>query len=389
MPYASISDLPAEIRDALPVGALEIYRAVFNDAYAADCGDACAAKQAWAAVKRVYAKKGDEWVKIENSAPPERRHETVLQRLGVYHTNNGRKVFYTPESFANFTDWSGVPVIYADVSVLGGVLRHPDFGAVDAKTLPPGYTFVGTVANPALPSAGEPRLVADLNIDDPAVEKRIAVGEVSISTAFSGMHMKNADESWSITGNVKPNHVLVFDRGVCPNCYSNDYGAVFLNCEEDQEMDEESKGILKKIADALGALKPSQETPMTNAAPAVDPQVETLTAENAKLTEELGKIRVAAEQEKRDTQWAAMKNSVPAGWLGEKEAETRKEFETDAGAFALKLVAHNAQFANAAQPAQGNQNGVAAPPETIEAANAQAAKEISEFETTYGFHFVD
>lgn len=152
-------------------------------------------------------------------------------------------------------------------------------------------------------------------------------------------------------------------------------------------MDEESKGILKKIADALGALKPVQETPMMNAAPVVDPQVETLKAENAKLAEELGKIQAAAEQEKRDTQWAAMKNSVPAGWLGEKEAETRKAFEADAGAFALKLVAHNAQFANAAQPAQGNQNGVA--PETLLAANAQAEKEIAEFEAKYGLKFVD
>jgi len=34
-----------------------------------------------------------------------------------------------------------------------------------------------------------------------------------------------------------------------------------------------------------------------------------------------------------------MKANLPEGWLGAKEPETRKEFEADPGAFALKVVA--------------------------------------------------
>ncbi len=48
-----------------------------------------------------------------------------------------------------------------------------------------------------------------------------------------------------------------------------------------------------------------------------------------------------------------MKNALPAGWLGEKEAATRKEYEADPGAFALKLI----NFKNtqpAATPAEGS-----------------------------------
>lgn len=67
MPYTDISDLPASVRSHLPVHAQEIYLAAFNNAWReyAERKDreVVAHKVAWAAVKRVYRKEGDAWVR--------------------------------------------------------------------------------------------------------------------------------------------------------------------------------------------------------------------------------------------------------------------------------------------------------------------------------------
>jgi cation transport regulator len=62
MPYASNSDLPASVQAHLPPHAQDIYREVFNHAFAAHAGDPYqeerAHRIAWAAVKRSYVKVG-------------------------------------------------------------------------------------------------------------------------------------------------------------------------------------------------------------------------------------------------------------------------------------------------------------------------------------------
>ncbi len=66
MPYATNDDLPAGVRQHLPVHAQDIYRAAFNHAFADHAGDPrqeeAAPRIAWAAVKRSYVKVGNEWV---------------------------------------------------------------------------------------------------------------------------------------------------------------------------------------------------------------------------------------------------------------------------------------------------------------------------------------
>jgi cation transport regulator len=66
MPYASNAELPPAVRRALPPHAQDIYRAAFNHAFAAHAGDPrreeAAHRIAWAAVKRVYVKRGSQWV---------------------------------------------------------------------------------------------------------------------------------------------------------------------------------------------------------------------------------------------------------------------------------------------------------------------------------------
>ncbi len=66
MPYASNSDLPSRVRGHVPEHAQSIYRAAFNHAYADHEGDPrqeeAAHRIAWAAVKRIYVKQGDDWL---------------------------------------------------------------------------------------------------------------------------------------------------------------------------------------------------------------------------------------------------------------------------------------------------------------------------------------
>lgn len=71
MPYPTIDDLPAPVRDHLPLHACEIYRAAFNAAWQnyADRSpserEETAHRVAWAAVKHRYRKDGDQWVERE------------------------------------------------------------------------------------------------------------------------------------------------------------------------------------------------------------------------------------------------------------------------------------------------------------------------------------
>ena len=71
MPYASNWDLPPSIRAHLPPHAQDIFRAAFNNAWTSygasepERREEIAHRIAWAAVKRRYHKRGDEWVQLE------------------------------------------------------------------------------------------------------------------------------------------------------------------------------------------------------------------------------------------------------------------------------------------------------------------------------------
>jgi cation transport regulator len=69
MPYPSVSDLPAAVRDHVPLHAQEIYREAFNSAWdeyadrddrrGAESREEVAHKVAWSAVKKKYRKGED------------------------------------------------------------------------------------------------------------------------------------------------------------------------------------------------------------------------------------------------------------------------------------------------------------------------------------------
>jgi cation transport regulator len=76
MPYASNSKLPPQIRHVLPRHAQDIYRSAFNNAFGSYAGsgrrEEIAHRVAWAAVKKRYVKRGNEWV-VRAVAAPQRR----------------------------------------------------------------------------------------------------------------------------------------------------------------------------------------------------------------------------------------------------------------------------------------------------------------------------
>jgi len=62
VPYARNDDLPASVRSHLPEHAQDIYREAFNHAWRQYGGEeATAHRVAWAAVKRLYEKRGGAW----------------------------------------------------------------------------------------------------------------------------------------------------------------------------------------------------------------------------------------------------------------------------------------------------------------------------------------
>ena len=67
MPYSSNLELPPAVRKHLPLHAQDIFREAFNHAWDEYGGEEERAfRVAWAAVKRQYRKRGDEWVPIKS-----------------------------------------------------------------------------------------------------------------------------------------------------------------------------------------------------------------------------------------------------------------------------------------------------------------------------------
>lgn len=63
MPYKRNTDLPKDVRDALPQGAETIYRKAYNSAHKQYNSESRAHATAWSAVKNEYKKKNGKWVK--------------------------------------------------------------------------------------------------------------------------------------------------------------------------------------------------------------------------------------------------------------------------------------------------------------------------------------
>lgn len=368
MPYKSIKDLPDSVRGALPDPAQQIWLNVFNSAYDSDAckarGDdreTCAIKQAWAVVGRQY-KKGDDgkWQKIGNLSTFETvsnlvhsPHDVTLQRLDTLIKAGEEPVLYKKAPFENVAAWSGIPVIFAHTAP-GEPAVHPDHTAVLTGTLSDRYTVVGTTTGAYISDVGEPLLKTQISFTDDKVDNLAKEGKLSLSTGFEALTGRDETGLKYIAGGVRPNHVLVFLRGGCPNCYPNDNSAMFNNLIEGEDPMEEEKiknGLVGALKEYFGNTKPA---PTQAAKEEIMDVKETeefknLTTERDALKTELDALKAEKAQTEKDLRWDTLKNTIPAGWLGEKEAETRKEFEDNPAAFTVKLV----EFTNTVKPPEG------------------------------------
>lgn len=382
MPYAALSDLPEPVRKALPEHGQEIYLAAFNSAFSGTCKgkEDCANAVAWSAVKNQYKKtdKGD-WQRIENlfsdPHPITSVHNVTIQRLDVPHLNNGRQVIYPVDQFrANLNAWSGIPVIYDRGVDEGKAIAHPFFEVNSpALELSDRYVKVGTFTDPEIPTTGEPIVRGQIAFSCQKTSELAANHALSLSTGLSAPTVPLENNRAIIAGAPVPNHILVFRRGACPNCYPNDAGARFENVspiKEVDDMDEESKGLLKTLIEKIENLgkapeqKKTEETTMED--PKITEQLTNVQVENAtlkvkveQLTNELAtatKLNEALSNKVMDLQFLTLVNTVvPQGWIDtpDKRATEEKEYRDNPGMYALKL----ARFLNtkpAEKPAEGS-----------------------------------
>ncbi len=297
-------------------------------------------------------------------------HSIILNRIAVYHPHDGRQVFYSPESFSNVESWRDIPVIYAD-TIDGRDISHPDFDAVTNHQLPEGFRYVGKIEQAYAPQEGTPRIEATISITDIDVEALARNGQLAPSTGFYA-DMVSDGETDRIVGFVTPNHLLVFKQGACPTCWSNDDGAMLMNTgsrvvftnvktetENIMDSDSETKGWVKQLYEKFCVNTKTEETPMTDNSQteriaALEAQIATLKNTIAERDATIAKSEADAAQRARDAAWEQIKNTLPKGWLGEKESETRAKFENSKDIFYAELMAHTAKFANSKRTAEGS-----------------------------------
>ena len=285
-------------------------------------------------------------------------HDVTLQRLDVFHTNNGVSTYYSPEHFKNVESWTNIPVVMPLKAFPGLTIKHPKHELVKSGlSNSEEYKRVGYVKSASLANSGEPTLRGSIVLEDPQADALAREGKLSLSTGFNANLVPLDSERQAISSAVEPNHVLVFPRNYCRNCTPNDKGAVFENIEGDQMTeDNKAEGMLSKILarfDQIDNAKTTVGNVSTTETDALKAEIAALKASQEAQKAQIGNLEAAAEQARKDTQWATMCNVLPAGWLGDKEPDTRKDFETDPAAFVLKLTAHNTEHPPVTKQAQG------------------------------------
>ena len=173
--------------------------------------------------------------------------------------------------------------------------------------LPVNMRTVGRITSATI-GEGEPILRGEIEIDDPAIDAMTSAGEMSLSTGFSAS-IGNVNGQDRIVGNVAPNHVLIFKRGACRNCYPNDNSARFENIMEDEEMDEETKGLFAGIKEAIENLSQKESVKDEIKETTMDTEeMKNITEERDALKAKIEAMENAAAAEKADRDWMELKN---------------------------------------------------------------------------------
>lgn len=305
-------------------------------------------------------------------------HDVVLNTLD--RENKG--MFLPLAAFeGNVGDWNGTVVIEA--------IDHPDMDQFNEnQELALGKVkgrIVGKVKDAHIDMTGHPTLNSTLAIEDDAgLERQIAQGTLSLSTAFwhGGLKTDDSIPFPVVQGPVQPHHVLIFSEDPTINAVPGDKGSIILNKETTQEVattaDEktEEEGLFARfkafmLKEKETAVTLQEEEPPAaakveiagEAAPAPVPAAVPATAEAAveaaeeavkeaiaaesfdpaagmslaealativALKAEIEKLKTDAAGSEAEMKWESFKANVPPGMIhGDKEAELRTLYEGD------------------------------------------------------------
>ncbi len=379
MPYASVSELPATIRDALPAHGQTIFLSAFNSAYKEYDGDEAKVNAtAWSAVKQKYQKNDEgKWVRkaetdnllqFDNLAEFTGPLDITLQTLETRHPhpNYPDGIYYATDNFSGTEPaWeSGDRVIFIPP---GKKVEHVDHAAFandpHSEAARHGYRIVGRLNNTRILNGedGKPRINSQVILDDAEAAKFAADRKLGLSDAFDAA----INPDGSMSGKVVPNHVILFLKcakksdGFCG--IPNDRGAGINNLSEETMADEDTKGILTQIRDAVTPKEnPLQKTVdnLTAESAAKDVKIDALTKENEALkTAKTSLDNLMAEQEKtrKDGQWVQIKNLYKPAMFHKPEDEkaARDAFEKDPVSFQLANIGNLATVKG--QPAKGTE----------------------------------
>jgi hypothetical protein len=149
--------------------------------------------------------------------------ESILQTLNRQIGES----YYPADVFeANVAKFEGCPVVFAD--------NHPslDLFSTNPKEALAKVNgrIIGTVTNARVVKEGHPRLMANVEVNDPIAMNIWRNGELSLSTAFKGN--LSSDKS-KLTGIASVNHLLVFREDEAAGSMPRDRGALLSATKDD------------------------------------------------------------------------------------------------------------------------------------------------------------
>ena len=198
---------------------------------------------AWIQWKREYKKQVNQnrWVKIEKEQLKHlavitnaeilsiESHDAILQTLERwmpgYKQGKGDEgyVYFSKEPFEKaIDDWNGTDLVFGT--------EHPNmklFASNPEEALKRvSARRIGKLSKAQIETAGHPRLMGTLKIEDEEASELYDAGKLSLSTGF----FVPINKEYKITGRTIPNHVLLFEED--ENATPKDRGAFILNMAE-------------------------------------------------------------------------------------------------------------------------------------------------------------
>lgn len=197
-------------------------------------------------------------------------HEVVLNKLGNWHTNQGRRRFYDPDEFRKVTDeFNKTYLVFAK--------EHPqniNKIPIDDALAEVEGRLVGTPQDVMVTKPGT-ALFGKLRITDPEVEQLLKEGKAHISTAFNA-----SVDAQGKYFNIVPNHILIYPTGDgAPE--PGDQAALVLNQASDGDIPE------KETVEIDTMVEKNDETTTTDLArEMIQNQSAKIDAQTVKLTEQ-------------------------------------------------------------------------------------------------------